>query len=803
LSGGAAVTPAARVSPYKGLAPYGVEDASYFFGRNRERDVVIANLRARHLTVVYGESGVGKSSLLNAGVLSELRRQAREDVDDGETPEFVPVAFSSWRDDPIDGLLETARRCVADMVPGHAVEREPDGDLRGTLDRWARELNCEFLIILDQFEEYFLYHGHEEGEGTFDHEFPRALNDLQLHASFLVAIREDAFAKLDRFKTRVPGLLDNYLRIRHLDERCAREAIERPLESWNKTIEKSEQVEIEPALVEAILRDVRSGQHRVGQAGQGVIEQDGRPTEDERVEAPFLQLVLTRLWDEEVGKGSWRLRPETLQRLGGVENIVQSHLDEAMRALPAAEQEVAGAAFYYLVTPEGTKIAQSVQTLAAYTGRPPEKLEAVLEKLSAGDTRILRPVAPPPGASGGKRYEIFHDVLAPAVLDWGAHAERLELERKRDESERKRREAETRMRRSLIVAVAFAAFALSLALYVTDAFRSLELQTVDARFSIHGQDSVPKDITIVGIDDRTLSEVHHPWPFSRTLHARVVDQLRRAGAKLIVFDVEFYDHKAGDEALALALRRAQPVVLGATKTNEAGDPNLFGADIHELALATGIRPASALVPRGGTVRETPYYANGLQSIGVVVAEILARRPIDPPELGGYNMWIDYAGPSGTIPAVSYSRILSGSFSPRLIRNKIVVIGAATQRIGDRHATAAGDDMAGAEIQANAINTVRRDAPLRATGTRGTALLIFLFSLLAPLFAFRVRAVFALVAAVSALVLYLVIAQIAFNDDRILPVTYPVFALIVASAGIVLAELIVGSLTQGRRMHGRL
>ena len=74
LSGGAAAAQAARVSPYKGLAPYSAEDASFFFGRTRERDVVIANLRARHLTVVYGESGVGKSSLLRAGVLSELQQ---------------------------------------------------------------------------------------------------------------------------------------------------------------------------------------------------------------------------------------------------------------------------------------------------------------------------------------------------------------------------------------------------------------------------------------------------------------------------------------------------------------------------------------------------------------------------------------------------------------------------------------------------------------------------------------------------------------------------------------------------------
>jgi WD40 repeat protein len=459
LSGSAAVDLTARVSPYKGLVPYGADDSSFFFGRGRERNVVIANLRARHLTVIYGESGVGKSSLLHAGVLSELRRQAREDLEDRETPEFIPVAFSSWRDDPVTGLLDAVRSSVAQIVPGRKLQTVDDENLPETLNRWARDLDCEFLIILDQFEEYFLYHGQEEGEKTFDSQFPAALNYRQLRASFLLTIREDAFAKLDRFKTRVPSLLDNYLRIRHLDERCAREAIERPLEAWSESVEPAERVEIEPALVKAILGEVQSGIRQAEQAGQGVVEQNGRAGEDERVEAPYLQLVLTRLWDEETKEGSHKLRLATLQRLGGAERIVQNHLNEAMSALPPDEQEIAAAAFYYLVTPEGTKIAQSVETLAAYSGRPAADLNRVLEKLATGGVRIVRPVAPAPGARGGTRYEIFHDVLASAILDWRTGVERIKLERDREQAERKQAEAQRQARIQRRRAVEFRALA--------------------------------------------------------------------------------------------------------------------------------------------------------------------------------------------------------------------------------------------------------------------------------------------------------------------------------------------------------
>ena len=70
--------PAAVASPFKGLSPYTEEDAASFFGRDEEIEVVIANLEARRLTLVYGESGVGKSSLLRAGVVHRLRETARQ-----------------------------------------------------------------------------------------------------------------------------------------------------------------------------------------------------------------------------------------------------------------------------------------------------------------------------------------------------------------------------------------------------------------------------------------------------------------------------------------------------------------------------------------------------------------------------------------------------------------------------------------------------------------------------------------------------------------------------------------------------
>lgn len=56
-----------RTSPYQGLQPFAERDAPFFFGRDAERTILAANLMAARLTLVYGASGVGKSSVLGPG----------------------------------------------------------------------------------------------------------------------------------------------------------------------------------------------------------------------------------------------------------------------------------------------------------------------------------------------------------------------------------------------------------------------------------------------------------------------------------------------------------------------------------------------------------------------------------------------------------------------------------------------------------------------------------------------------------------------------------------------------------------
>jgi WD40 repeat protein len=422
--------------PFRGLARFEDTDAdaALFFGRERDREIVAANLVASRLTVLYGASGVGKSSLLRAGVAHNLRRSPE--------PQIV-VVFDAWQADPVEGLKQAVAE-AADVEPGRT--------LADTLDDCATAVGGDVYVLLDQVDEYFLYHGTDSGPGTFAEEFPAAVARSGLRASFLLALREETVAKLDSFKSRIPNVLGNYLRLEHLDRAAGRAAILGPIEEVNHHATPDEQLEIEPELVEEVLDEVAAGKLDLGESGKGAVKGAG---ENGRIETPYLQLVMQRLWAAERESGSRTLRLQTLRELGGAEQIVRDRLRGALDALSPEQQDVTAALFNHLVTPSGTKIAHGPADLAEYAHIDEATLVPVLSRLA--DERILRPVG---DGSGGERYEIYHDVLAEAALSWKRdHDVDRELERQQEQTSRRHRR--------LLVALAAAVFLIAVMAAVT------------------------------------------------------------------------------------------------------------------------------------------------------------------------------------------------------------------------------------------------------------------------------------------------------------------------------------------------
>jgi hypothetical protein len=406
--------PELPASPYKGLVPFSEADASFFFGRDSERAIIAANLRSSRLTLLYGESGTGKSSVLRAGVIPDLRRDMRQNLETSGEPRLAVVAYSAWNDDPAEGLARAVDEAIDELVEGRPAPT--DASLSERFRDAAKQIGGKILVILDQFEEYFLYHRGEPAETVFARAFIEAANQAELRVNFLVSIREDALAKLDVFQGEIPHLFDNYLRIDHLDVDAARAAIVEPVARYNDLATEDDKVVIEPELVTAVIAELESGRVHVGDVGHGTTPGSGSGTA--RIETPYLQLVMTRLWAEEARSRSRVLRRSTLERLGGAERIVATHLDEAMSVLSTTDRHLAADIFHYLVTPTGTKIAHAPKDLAGYVASSEDEIRRLLERLSASDVRILRPVPRTDGQEGDSRFEIFHDVLARVILDW-------------------------------------------------------------------------------------------------------------------------------------------------------------------------------------------------------------------------------------------------------------------------------------------------------------------------------------------------------------------------------------------------
>src|SRR4051794_17569090 len=367
--------------------------------------------------------------------------------------------------------------------------------------------------------------------------------------------------------------------------------------------------------------------------------------------------------------------------------------------------------------------------------------------------------------------------------------------------------------RALLAAVAVLAVAAGVGCYEGGAFRSLELSTVDTRFSWRGTEKPPPDIVVVGVDAETQNELNTRWPFPRSYHARVIDRLKADGARTIAVDIALaqpsgrkprYCGFAGaplppdDCALLRSSARAGNLVFSATEVGRGRSIPFIGqratpSIMRQLGARAGY--TGVVDDPDGAARRYLYGFNGLESFALAVVE-QPRRPV-PRSIftdAGGSAWIDFYGPPGTIPEVPYWKVYEGKTPPGFFRGKTVVVGATDPVIKDVfHTSTSGDElMSGPELQAHAIGTVRRGNPLRLASDGVDVLLIVLLGLVAPLASLRLR-LWGLLVAFGAAALFLVAAQIAFDNGKIVTFVYPLLALAVGSVG----SLVVQYFTETR------
>lgn len=313
-----------------------------------------------------------------------------------------------------------------------------------------------------------------------------------------------------------------------------------------------------------------------------------------------------------------------------------------------------------------------------------------------------------------------------------------------------------------------------------DFFKNLEFKTLDLRFAIRGtKDLGDSPIAIVAIDDQSLLSLPHKWPYPRSYYAKLIENLKLAGAKLIVFDLEFTeaDHRdpRQDQSLARAAAEAGNVIMAGKMVIEFarhGTINryllrpiqpLLDADcpwglVNVIEDGDGFVRRYLLYQRQG---EEIYLPLALKVVQVLkgVQEVSDHErffqlgDVLIPKYDNVSMLINYAGPAKTFPTYSLSNVLDdarfdlgeedtdifelhkewGTF-----RDKIVLIGAAAEELQDTKFTPFYDyrghkrKTPGVELHANAIQTIL-DRDFILTFKRWQEwIILFLLSLLSML-----------------------------------------------------------------------
>lgn len=236
--------------PYVGLVPFEAAHADYFFGRRLDSAVLADNLLARRITVLYGASGVGKSSVLNVGLPRALFELGVAATCVSRRDWHEPARLTAWLEEMAD-----------------AARAAPERPL---------------IVVLDQFKEYFLYADAEQVR-AFAKSLAALITCPDFDARLLLAVRDDGLHRLDALRFHLPTLLETTLELRHLDDAAVHEAIEQPIAVWNAC--HSPIVALDPDFAETLIEQLRPR------------DDSGRPLKGVGIELSYLQLALEKIWE--------------------------------------------------------------------------------------------------------------------------------------------------------------------------------------------------------------------------------------------------------------------------------------------------------------------------------------------------------------------------------------------------------------------------------------------------------------------------------------------------------------------------
>ncbi|MFH0900711.1 MAG: protein kinase [Pseudomonadota bacterium] len=366
LSTGSIAKPSSR--PYRGLLPFGFDDQADFFGRDAETRAVIAQLRSLALLLVTGASGVGKSSLVRAGVAPRAMQGA---LGDGarRVITVVPGVF------PVESMATAAASLVAknrEML-AERLRNEP-GWLAEELR--ARGDGGRTLVVIDQLEEVWTV-ADLEGRATFLQILAELVGAAPV-VRVLATIRADFLDRIGDLASSSAGPTKGIYVLAPLSAEGIRRAIVEPAQLRGYFFEPD-------SLPDALVGKLITG-------GPGML--------------PLLQFAMMRLWERR-DRTRRRLTGAALDSLGGIEGAIVQHADDVLRRMPAPARNEARRVLLALVTPLGTRARREEWELVE--GFADQELARQALRILV-DGRLVVATR----GEVGPVYEVAHEVLLAA-----------------------------------------------------------------------------------------------------------------------------------------------------------------------------------------------------------------------------------------------------------------------------------------------------------------------------------------------------------------------------------------------------
>ena len=317
--------------PYPGLSPFAESDADRFFGREREVEALWEKARRQSLLAVIGPSGVGKTSLLRAGLIPHRPPEwAAVAATPGGHP-FVALAQA------LAQVLAGDAEAVGDLLRGvsDAVRGEEPQRLVSAAARWRRR-HAEVVLVLDQFEELFTLNA-PEVQVRFAHLLGRLVDECGLHV--------------------VLGLRDDFVM------RCGEHAaLSRVFHDLTPLL---------PPSPEGLARALREPAARrgVGFDDEALVEEMAAAVSAERGALPLLAFAAAQLWEER-DRERRLLTREAYERIGGMAGALAQHAEATLQRLPGREP-MARELFRNLTTAQGTRaVAREGRAALGVRGEP-------------------------------------------------------------------------------------------------------------------------------------------------------------------------------------------------------------------------------------------------------------------------------------------------------------------------------------------------------------------------------------------------------------------------------------------------